>query len=1014
LKQKDFLRDVENAIQFGMPVLLQDVLEELDPSLEPVLNKSIRKIGNRAVIRLGDKEIDYSKDFKFYITTKLGNPHYTPEVSTKTTIVNFSVKQEGLEDQLLGIVVNNEEPRLEEQKSELVIRVAAGQKKLQDLEDTILRLLSEAKGSLLDDENLVVTLQSSKTTSEEVTAQLAVAKETEVKIDQAREGYRSSAVRSAILYFVLNDLARVDPMYQFSLDSYTTLFNQSIINSRRDATTKQDDLVGRNTGINNYHTYAVYTSTCRGLFERHKLLFAFQMTVRILQAEKKVNEEEYSFFLVGGTVLDKEKQKANPCKDWIAPLEWDNITELEKLPAFSGFASVFDQAARDWKAWYMSAKPEEEHLPGAWESKCNDLQRLLVIRCLRPDRVLQVVSRYISTHLGPKYCDPPPFDLGVIYEGSTEKIPLIFVLSPGVDPTAQVFSLAEQRSRQVANCALGQGQAPVAERLVEAGQDQGSWVLLANCHLMLSWMPELENMVETYCSDPQRAPHPDFRLWLSSNPHPKFPITILQRGLKMTTEPPKGLRANLGVLYNTVSMEQFSRCQQSFKYRKLLFALSWFHAVLLERRKFKALGFNVPYEFNQSDYAICHDLIIVFLDEYPERTPWEAMRYLIAEANYGGRVTDDWDRRLVNVYMNQFFAPEAISVNNFPLSSLPEYYLPPDGPLSSYSDYIRTLPLSDYPAAFGQHPNADISSQIEDTRDLLETLLSLSGAGNAAGASTDDAVLQTAKNLADQVPPTFNMRELKSTVATRADPEPLKTVLLQEVDRYNKLLIKLHKGLRDLQLGLQGLVVITAELELISGSCLSGSVPVAWGFCYPSVKPLGPWFSDLVARAGQMHAWVNERMPTVFWLSGFTFPTGFLTALLQTTARKNGVAIDSLSWEFPIMPGSAESIHQPPKEGAYVQGMFLEGAHWDTGRGCLAEPNPMELVAPMPVVHFKPVENKKKAPKGSYTCPCYMYPVRTGTRERPSFVVAIEVKAGQHDADFWTKYGVAILLSLAT
>jgi dynein heavy chain len=148
---KDLLRKLENGIRFGFPVLMQDILEELDPSLEPILNKSIIKIGNRQVIRLGDKELDYNHDFRFYLTTKLHNPHYTPEISTKTTIVNFVVKEQGLEAQLLGITVQLEEPALEEQKSDLVVRVAAAKKKLIDLENEILRLLSAAKGSLLDD-----------------------------------------------------------------------------------------------------------------------------------------------------------------------------------------------------------------------------------------------------------------------------------------------------------------------------------------------------------------------------------------------------------------------------------------------------------------------------------------------------------------------------------------------------------------------------------------------------------------------------------------------------------------------------------------------------------------------------------------------------------------------------------------------------------------------------------------------------------------------------------------------
>jgi dynein heavy chain len=1017
LKQKDFLRDVENAIQFGMPVLLQDVLEELDPSLEPVLNKSIRKIGNRLVIKIGDKDVDYSKDFKFYITTKLANPHYTPEVSTKTTVVNFAVKQQGLEAQLLGIVVQKEEPQLEDQKSELTMRVAAGKRKLVELEDEILRLLSETKGSLLDDENLVNTLQVSKVTSSEVTEQLVVAEETEKKIDLAREGYRTAANRAAIVYFVLNDLARVDPMYQYSLDSYVEIFVSSIERSRDSNPTEAGDLIGRNKAINLYHTYATYTYTCRGLFERHKLLFSFQLCTRVLQGENKILLDELNFFLFGGNVLDKDAQMKNPCPDWVDEIAWDNLTELEKLNGggFAQIASGFDQMRNDWHKWYMSVKPEETPLPGVWENKCSQLQRMLILRSLRQDRVLFAASTFISENLGPQFTDPPAFDLAKIFVTSTTKTPLIFVLSPGVDPTADVFQLAEQEGQTVNNCALGQGQAPVAVRLIEEGLAEGTWVLLANCHLMLSWMPTLENIVETYCTDPNNSPHPKFRLWLSSSPHPKFPISILQRGVKMTTEPPSGLRANLGVLYNSVTESQFARCGQQFAYKKLLFALAWFHAVLLERRKFKNLGFSVPYDFNQSDFAICHDLIIVFLDEYPDKTPWDAMRYLISEANYGGRVTDDWDRRLVNSYIAQYFCPEALEVNNFPLSALPEYFLPPDGQLDSHKDYIKTLPLTDLPEAFGQHRNAEINSQISDTKELLQTVVSLQPKmASEDGESAEDAVLRVAVGLEEQVPSPWNAKEVRKAMSARSDPDPLKTVLYQETDRYSLLVTKLRKQLHDLQLGVQGLVVITPELETVSTACQAGFVPDAWGFCYPSLKPLGSWMRDLVERCQFMNTWIETALPKVFWLTAFTYPTGFLTALLQTTARKNGIAIDTLNWEFPIQGADEGSIAQHPKEGAYIKGLFLEGARWDFEKGNLSEPAPMELFCLMPIIHFKPAETKKKSSKGMYNCPVYMYPIRTGSRERPSFMIAADIKAGAQDQDFWTKRGVAMLLSLAS
>lgn len=175
LQMPDYMRVLEAAIQYGNPVLLQNVHERLDPSLDPILNKSIMKLGGAWIIKLGDKEIEYNEDFRFYIATKLSNPHYAPEISTKTTLVNFAVKEQGLEAQLLGIVVRKERPELEEQKDSLVMSIAAGRKKIVELEDEILRLLNEAQGSLLDDEQLVNTLQSSKQISQvSITLQFGV------------------------------------------------------------------------------------------------------------------------------------------------------------------------------------------------------------------------------------------------------------------------------------------------------------------------------------------------------------------------------------------------------------------------------------------------------------------------------------------------------------------------------------------------------------------------------------------------------------------------------------------------------------------------------------------------------------------------------------------------------------------------------------------------------------------------------------------------------------------------
>jgi dynein heavy chain len=121
LSDGKFLQTVENAIRLGQPVLLENIDETLDPSLEPVLQKNIYKAGGQWVLRLGDNDVPYSHEFRLYITTKLANPHYLPEICIKVTIINFTVTPEGLEDQLLVDVVRFEQPQLEEQKDKLIV-----------------------------------------------------------------------------------------------------------------------------------------------------------------------------------------------------------------------------------------------------------------------------------------------------------------------------------------------------------------------------------------------------------------------------------------------------------------------------------------------------------------------------------------------------------------------------------------------------------------------------------------------------------------------------------------------------------------------------------------------------------------------------------------------------------------------------------------------------------------------------------------------------------------------------
>jgi len=168
LTDADYGRQLENAIQFGTPCLLENVAEELDPTLEPLLLKQVFKKGGIMVLKLGDTEIEYSESFRFYVTTKLRNPHYMPELSTKVTLLNFMITLEGLEDQLLGIVVAKERPDLEEEKIRLILQGAENKRRLKEIEDQILHVLATVGSRILDDESAIKVLSASKTLSDDI------------------------------------------------------------------------------------------------------------------------------------------------------------------------------------------------------------------------------------------------------------------------------------------------------------------------------------------------------------------------------------------------------------------------------------------------------------------------------------------------------------------------------------------------------------------------------------------------------------------------------------------------------------------------------------------------------------------------------------------------------------------------------------------------------------------------------------------------------------------------------
>ncbi|KAG2485619.1 hypothetical protein HYH03_015682 [Edaphochlamys debaryana] len=1020
LSDRDFLRTLENGVRFGRAVLLENIGETLDAALEPLLLKQTFKQGGSEVIKIGDNIIPYHPDFRFYMTTKLRNPHYAPEVSVKVSLLNFFVTPEGLEDQLLGTVVTQERPDLANLKSQLVVSNAKMKKELSDIEDRILQLLSASSGNILDDEELINTLAQSKVTSNEIAAKVAEAEATEREIDATRELYRPVALRASLLFFAISDLALVDPMYQYSLTWFISLFIRGIEEAPKAASVEERGVI-----LNDYFTYSLYVNVCRSLFEKHKLMFSLLLAIKILQNQSRIDGREWRFLLAGPTV--SELPNPNPAPDWLTDKAWNELLNLSMLPHFTGFADHVANNLDHYKAIFDSNDAHEMPLAPPWDDKLDTFQKLCYLRCLRPDKVTGAVQGFVTEHLGQRFIEPPPFDLATCYKESSPAVPLIFVLSPGADPMADLLKLADEMkfSRKFEKVSLGQGQGPKAEKLLEAGMERGIWVCLQNCHLAVSWMPTLERIVESIAPD---RVHKDFRLWLTSMPSPDFPVAILQNGVKMTLEPPKGLKSNLVRQYNRLTDAYLAASSKPDEWRRLVFGLCLFHAVIQDRRKFGPLGWNIRYDFTDGDLNVSLAQLQEYLDKY-EAIPFKVLRFLFTEINYGGRVTDDKDRRLINNLIHTFCGPDVLEPG-YAFSPSGTYAVPPEAVtgVRDYLELLRALPIVPRPEIFGLHDNADITCDQNETYDMCATVLSLQPrVASGAGESQEAVIGQLAGDILGRLPEAFDVEAVIGAYPTTYK-ESMNTVLTQECIRYNALLEVMKRSLGETIKALKGLVVMSPELEGVAYSLYDNQVPELWASkAYPSLKPLSAWTVDLLERLAFIRDWVAAGTPSIYWISGFFFPQAFLTGTLQNFARKYTYPIDTVSFGFKVMDGLDEA-HVPkggPEDGCFIRGLFMEGARWDSSTHVVSESRPKELFTEMPVIWLRPEQHRKKplpdpcadnGGVGVYDCPVYKTLTRAGTLSTTghstNFVMYLELPSDRPQGH-WINRGVALFTGLA-
>ncbi|CAG5123335.1 unnamed protein product, partial [Candidula unifasciata] len=986
LGSKGYLDSVERAVQSGDVVLLENIDEYVDPVLDPLLGRNTIKKGR--YIKIGDKEVEYHKDFKLILQTKLANPHYKPEMQAQTTLINFTVTRDGLEDQLLGAVVSKERPDLEKLKSDLTRQQNEFKITLKGFSDNLLARLSAAEGNFLGDYALVENLETTKRTAAEIEVKAAEAKVTEVEINNARENYRTAAARASLLYFVMNDLYKINPMYQFSLKAFNVVFDKAI-----DRAEVSEELKQRVNNLIDCITFSVYTYTTRGLFEKDKLIFSTQMTFLILLMNKQLNPVELDFLLRFPFVPNL----TSPV-DFLNNNSWGGIKALSSMEEFRNLDRDIEGSAKRWKKFVESECPEKEKFPQEWKNKTS-LQKLCMMRALRPDRMTYAITNFIEEMLGAKYVEGRSVEFAKSFEESSPATPIFFILSPGVDPLKDVESLGKKMkfttdNNNFHNISLGQGQEIVAEQAMDLAAKEGHWVVLQNVHLVAKWLSRLEKKIEEFSNES----HESYRLFISAEPAGSpdahiIPQGILESAIKITNEPPTGMYANLHKALDNFNQDTLEMCARESEFKSILFALCYFHAVVCERRKFGPQGWNRVYPYNTGDLTISVNVLYNYL-EANAKVPWEDLRYLFGEIMYGGHITDDWDRTLCRTYLEVYMHPDM----NF--SWHQTFPVPPNMDYKGYHTYIDEALPPESPYLYGLHPNAEIEFLTKTSENLFRTVLEMQpqnvGAGAGTGVSREEKVKAILDDIVEKLPDEFNMLEIMAKVPLE-ERTPYVVVAFQECERMNMLTSEIRRSLKELDLGLKGELTITADMEDLSNSLFLDNIPSNWAKrAYPSLYNLAAWYADLLQRVKELETWTSDfQLPAAVWLGGFFNPQSFLTAIMQQMARKNEWPLDRMCLQCDVTKKSREDMAGPPREGAYVHGLYME-----------AEARLKELAPPMPIIFIKAIPVDRQDVRNVYECPVY----KTKTRG-PTYVWTFNLKSKEKPSK-WVLGGVALLLQV--
>lgn len=879
-----FRKNLESALRFGNPLLVQDV-ENYDPILNPVLNREVRKTGGRVLITLGDQDIDLSPSFCIFLSTRDPTAEFTPDLCSRVTFVNFTVTRSSLQSQCLNQVLKSERPDIDEKRSDLLKLQGEFHVKLRQLEKSLLQALNDAKGRILDDDNVISTLEKLKHEAADIFRKVEETDKVMAEVDAVSQQYMPLSHACSSIYFTLEGLNQIHFLYQYSLQFFLDIYSDVLVRNPNlegaTVPTVRLSIVTKNLFEN------VYRRVTRGMLHDDWIVFALllcKIHLRGFSAEPNF-EVEFNHFL-----RDRENilpGQTTISSNFLNTEQLEGATALSKLPAFKNLQKEIDSCS-NFKTW-LDSSAAEENVPQLWDdSKLLTpvgvaMHQLLITKAFRPDRVIAMARKVVETVLGGPFLQAAEAELDMATIVQTEikaTNPCLMCYVPGYDASDRVEDLSSELGIKPVSIPLGSAEGfNRAEKAINSASKNGGWVILKNVHLAPQWLMQLEKKLHTLISSP------GFRLFLTFEINPKVPVNLLRAGRMFVFEPPPGIKANLLRTFNTIPAERMSKLPNERS--RLYFLLAWFNAIVQERLRYCPLGWSKKYEFNESDLRVACDTLDTWIDSValnrtnlpPEKVPWDAIRTLFGQCIYGGKIDNDFDQRLLTSFLNKLFTiksfePDFTLINNVTNQDGQKVAITmPDGiNRGNFLEWVENLSDKQTPAWLGLPDNAETVLLTNQGANVVTKLLKLqlleddeevvyvdkadaegpqrvkknSGDGRPAWMR----ILLNSTTTWQRLLPT-SLQTLRRTVENIKDP--LYRYFEREVNSAYKLLEIVRHDLEDVILICKASKKQTNYHRVMISDLAKGVIPSHWKkYTVPNDSTVIQWITDFSDRVKQL------------------------------------------------------------------------------------------------------------------------------------------------------------------